>query len=152
MRGASALLLSLLCLFSGACSAKAKVRSMFGGMLPMQVTVDPHANEDAPLAVDLVVVYDAKLADELLKLPAADWFAKKKQLLRDYPSALDARSWEWVPGQEVAPLSIDYHLGAKKVLLFADYGTEGEHRAAVDPQQAFRLYLGENDLALEAKQ
>src|SRR3954451_24355452 len=111
-----------------ACSTGAKVRSMFGGLLPMQVSVSPALNEDAPVAVDLVVVYDAKLLEALLKLPSSEWFAKKPQLLKDHANALDVQSWEWTPGQQVAPPPITYHAGAKKIVLFADYQSDGEHR------------------------
>ena len=136
-----------------ACSTGAKVRSMFGGLLPMQVSVAPALNENAPVAVDLVVVYDAKVLDTLLKLPAGEWFVKKQQLVKDYPKGLDVqKSWEWTPGQEIPKQTITYHAGAKKVVLFADYQTDGEHRATVDPQQPFRLVLGERDLAVEAPQ
>jgi len=62
------------------------------------------------------------------------------------------KSWEWTPGQEIPKQTITYHAGAKKVVLFADYQTDGEHRATVDPQQPFRLVLGERDLAVEAPQ
>jgi hypothetical protein len=37
-------------------------------------------------------------------------------------------------------------------VLFADYHTDGEHRASVDPQQAFHLVLGPMDLQLEVAQ
>src|ERR1043166_2314528 len=76
---------------SAACSTGAKVRSMFGGLLPMQVSVAPALNENAPVAVDLVVVYDAKVLDALLKLPAAEWFTKKQQFVKDYPNGLDVQ-------------------------------------------------------------
>lgn len=123
---------------------------MFGGMLPMQVKVAPHANEDTAVAVDVVVVYDTKLIEELLKMPASEWFSKKQQFLSDHPNDVVAQSWEWVPGQPVSPQSINYRAGARKVFLFADYVTEGAHRAAVPPQQPFRLVLGDRDLAVEA--
>jgi type VI secretion system protein len=144
---------AILIAVSAACSTGAKVRSMFGGLLPMQVSVAPALNENAPVAVDLVVVYDAKVLDALLKLPAAEWFTKKQQLVKDYPNGLDVqKSWEWTPGQEIPKQTITYHAGAKKVVLFADYQTDGEHRVTVDPQQPFRLVLGEGDLTVEAPQ
>jgi type VI secretion system protein len=122
---------------------------MFGGMLPVEVRVAPDVNGDSPVAVDLVVVYDQKVADSLLKLPSSEWFSKREQFVKDYPKELALQSWEWVPGQTVDPLTISYHLGARKVILFADYRTDGEHRATVDPQQPFRLVLGANDLSVE---
>lgn len=145
----AALGVALLFLVSGGCSTGKKVRSMFGGMLPMQVDVAPDVNEDSPVAVDLVVVYDPKLVDALLKMPASEWFSKREQFVKDHAKSVALQSWEWVPGQKVEPVSIAYRAGARKVVLFADYRTDGEHRLAVEPQQPFRLVLGPQDLAVE---
>lgn len=142
--------LVLLLLPSG-CSAAGKVRSAFGGKLPLQVTVVPGANDDSAIAVDFVVVYSDKLLDDILKLSAADWFTKKERLLADHPGELEVEAREWVPGQPVAPLSIPYRSGAKKVVVFADYHSGGEHRAVMPPQQASHILLGENDLKVEAQ-
>ena len=122
---------------------------MFGGLLPVEIQVAPDVNEDSPVAVDLLVIYDQKLADSLLKLPSNEWFSKREQFVKDYPKELSLQSWEWVPGQSVDPVTIASHLGARQVILFADYRTDGEHRAAVEPQQPFRLVLGANDLTVE---
>ena len=125
---------------------------MFGGQLPFNVVVAPDANEDAPVAVDLIFVYDKKLLDTLLKTPSAEWFAKRDQFIKDYGNALVVENWEWVPGQEVEPLSVPYRAGARRVVLFARYGTEGDHRATADPQEPFRLVLGPRDFSLEKLQ
>ena len=135
-----------------ACSVKQKVRSAFGGNLPMHVIVAPDANEDSPVAVDVVVVYDRKLLDELLKLPASQWFAVKSQFIADHDRKIAVQGWEWVPGQKVDPISIEYRAGAKEVVVYADYSTEGAHRAVVQPQQPFRLVLAERGLVLEKTQ
>ena len=145
----SAAVFAVIVLATGACSMTHKVRSAFGGMLPVQVTVAPDANEDSPVAVDLVVLYDKKLLDELLKMPASQWFTGKAQFLADHGRQVGVQGWEWVPGQKVAPLSIDYKAGAKQVVLFADYHSVGEHRAVVQPQQPFRLILAEREMTLE---
>ncbi|HEX7154207.1 MAG TPA: hypothetical protein VF618_22155 [Thermoanaerobaculia bacterium] len=125
---------------------------MFGGELPVEVKVAPDANLDSPVAVDLLIVYDKKLVEKLLAIPSAEWFAKREQFLRDYPKQLAVEAREWVPGQQVEPLTLTYRPGAVMVIVFADYATDGEHRAAVDPQQLFRLVLGERDLTVEALQ
>ena len=131
------------------CGLPNRARSMVGGQLPIQVTISPEANEDSPLAVELIVAYDQKIVDELLKMPARDWFVKREQFLRDHEDSIDTWMWEWTPGQEVAPLDLAYGIGAKKVVLFADYIVPGDHRAAIDPQQPFRLVLGESELSVE---
>jgi type VI secretion system protein len=125
---------------------------MFGGQLPVQVRVAVDANNDSAVAVDLLVVYDDKVLTELLKTPAADWFANKKQLMADHPDGISVQSWEWVPGQPVDPVTIEYRSGARRIVLFADYNTDGPHRAALAPQQPFRLTLGKEDLKVEAVQ
>ncbi|HEV8432425.1 MAG TPA: hypothetical protein VGR95_03355 [Thermoanaerobaculia bacterium] len=143
----------LLVLSGLGCSAAAgKVRSAFGGKLPLDVTIVPGANDDSAVAVDFVVVYTDKLLDDLLKVPAREWFASKKAgFLADHPGELEVESREWVPGQSVAPLAIPYRSGAKKVVVFADYHSGGEHRAVMPPQQASHILLGENDLKVEAQ-
>jgi type VI secretion system protein len=144
--------LVLLVISGSGCSAAGKVRSAFGGKLPLNVTVVPGANDDSAIAVDFVVVYSDKLLDEILKVPASEWFlTKKARLLADHPGELEVESREWVPGQPVAPLTIPYRSGAKKVVVFADYHSGGEHRAVMPPQQASHILLGENDLKVEAQ-
>jgi type VI secretion system protein len=122
---------------------------MFGGELPIQVDVAPDANENSPVAVDLILVYDPKVLDELLKLSAGAWFAQREQFLADHGGALQSELREWVPGQPVPPFILSYHPGARRVVLFADYDTQGDHRATIDPQQPFRLVLGEKDFSVE---
>jgi type VI secretion system protein len=141
----------LLVLSGSGCSAAGKVRSAFGGKLPINVTVVPGANDDSAIAVDFVVVYSDKLLDDILKVSAAEWFqVKKARFLADHPGELEVDSREWVPGQPVDPLTIAYRSGAKKVVVFADYHSGGEHRAVMPPQQASHVLLGENDLKVEA--
>lgn len=125
---------------------------MFGGQLPFEVVIASDANEDSPVAVDLVFVYDKKLLDTLLKTPAVDWFAKREQFIKDYGNALAVEKWEWVPGQQIEPISVSYRPGARRVVLFADYLSEGDHRATADPQEPFRLVLGARDFSVEKLQ
>ena len=137
-------------LLASSCGLPNRVRSMFGGQLPVQVSIAPDANEDSPIAVELIVVYEGKLIDKILEKTARDWFAGREQFLRDYPDGIKSLGkYEWIPGQEVQPLELTYGVGAKRVILFADYLTPGEHRANIDPQQPFRLILGQSEIELE---
>lgn len=136
-------------LVASSCGLPNRVRSMFGGQLPIQVSIAPDANEDSPLAVELIVVYEDKLIDKLMEKTARDWFVGREQFLRDYDDGVDSWKWEWIPGQEVRPIEVTYGIGAKRVVLFADYLTPGEHRATIDPQRPFRLILGQAEIELE---
>lgn len=142
-------LLIPLVLLASSCGLPNRVRSMFGGQLPIPVTIAPDANEDSPLAVDIIVVYDDKLIEKLLQKKARDWFAGREQFLRDYKDDVDSRKFEWIPGQVVDPIELNYGIGAKRLVVFADYITPGEHRENIDPQQRFRLILGQSEIELE---
>jgi type VI secretion system protein len=62
--------------------------------LVVRVEVSPHANNNNPVALDLVLVKDKKLLRELMKISAKDWFEKRSQYRLDYPkeSGLSAGS------------------------------------------------------------
>ena len=131
------------------CGLPNRVRSMFGGELSIPVTIAAKANEDSPLAVDLIVAYDDKIVDELLKMSARKWFEGREQFLRDHEEKIDSFKREWTPGQAVEPLDLSYGIGAKKLVVFADYLVPGEHRDTRDPQRPFKLVLGQSELRLE---
>jgi type VI secretion system protein len=144
-------LIAALTLSTG-CGVTQKARSMFGGQLPFDVVIAADANQDSPVAVDMIFVYDKKLLETLLKTPASDWFAKREQFVKDYGNSLAVEKWEWVPGQLVERISVPYRSGAQRVVLFADYVTDGDHRATADPQEPFRLVLGARDFSVEKLQ
>jgi type VI secretion system protein len=114
---------------------------MFGGSLPVEITVAPDVNLQSPVAVELIVVYQTPLVDELRKLSARQWFERADDLRRDYPKGFDSWGYEWVPSQCVAIDALQYSVGAKAVVVFADYVTPGSHRAVLDAHQPFRLDL-----------
>lgn len=142
-------ILGILMIATASCGLPNRMRSMFGGDLPIQVIISPGANEDSALAVDLIVAYDEKIIDELLKISARKWFEGRAQFLRDHPEKIRHWTWEWTPGQEVEPLEVSYGIGAKQVVVFADYLVPGDHRATRDPQRPFRLVLEQSELRLE---
>lgn len=126
-------------------------RSLFGGDITVATKIDPRANQDNPIAVELVIVYDKKLLEQLLALPAREWFKRREQIRRDYPDdeGFVSWKWEWVPGQEVPPQELSFGVGVRGGIVYADYLTEGDHRARIDPHQSFTLILGEKELATE---
>jgi type VI secretion system protein len=121
---------------------------MFGGTLPLHVTVEPQANQRSAVAVAVVVVYQRPVLDKLVALSARDWFQNHQQLQRDYPGSFHTWSWEWVPGQDVKDQDLRYESGAKAGVVFADYLTPGAHRAIIDPHKPLRLTLGRTDFTV----
>jgi type VI secretion system protein len=131
------------------CGLVTRTQRMFGGSLPLEVSIVATANRTSAIAVDLLVVYDSQVLDRLLQLAARDWFRDREQWRRDYPAAFELWGWEWVPGQPVARQVAEYRAGAKAALVFADYLTPGAHRVEFDPHSPARLILGETTLEVE---
>jgi type VI secretion system protein len=112
--------------------------------LVMKVNIASDANNDNPVAFDLVLVTDKMLLEELGKISASEWFENRNQYRLDYPeeTGLSAGSWEWVPGQVVALEPITVKREIVGGVIFAHYFTPGEHRAVIDPRKSFTVTLG----------
>lgn len=120
--------------------------------LQVKVHVSPAANKNNPVAVDLVLVSDKKLLKELMKMSARDWFEQRHQVQLDYPKEtdLDAGSWEWVPGQAVQVERLPVKLEIAGGVVFANYLTEGAHRALINPRKDILITLGDDDLCVQS--
>ncbi len=101
------------------------------------------ANMGFPVALDIVVVSDETAAPILSALSARDWFTGKTQYLADYQGKMDVTAYEVVPGQSVpdVELSRGQRASAKAVLVFANYVTNGVHRARIDTIQRALIAL-----------
>lgn len=99
------------------------------------------ANNNSPVAVDIVMVGDAGTLDKLLPLRAAQWFDERDDLVSTYPGVVRYQSWEVVPGDI---LHIDKRAFAGPrvagVLVFARYAGPGAHRQRIDTYKG-RLVL-----------
>ncbi len=56
--------------------------------------IDPAANRDFPLAVDVVLVSDEALARKLAAMKAQEWFAARDSLRKSHPGELEFDSVE----------------------------------------------------------
>ena len=112
----------------------------------------PNVNQDRPISVDLVLVYDAHLIRALQKLSAKQWMLNKQQLKRDYPLSLRLWEWEPVPGETLPYFELPSKVTKKAagILLFAGYDTPGLHRARLDPFEQVLIKLDKHDMKLYA--
>lgn len=129
----------------------ARTRSFFGGQVRMDVTVEPNANRNSPVAMDLLIVYDEALLSQLLKLTAKEWFAQRDQIKKDHleDSGLDTWEWEWVPGQLVPLIELPLKPNAEGALIFVDYLASGAHRFRVDPFEDQMIHFHEDHVTIE---
>jgi type VI secretion system protein len=120
--------------------------------LDVKVHVSPAANNNNPVAVDLVLVSDKKLLQELMKMSAGEWFEKRHQVALDYPkeTGLGAGRWEWVPGQQVKVDRVTVKYGVVGGVVFANYFNAGTHRAPIDPRKGVLITLGDDALCVQS--
>lgn len=91
------------------------------------------SNNNSPVAVDVVLVFDDAMLDRLVELPAAKWFAARSDLRKTFPQSLSYRTWELVPGQTVkVPGDSFGNPRVVGVFVFADYLAPGAHRLRVE--------------------
>ncbi len=136
--------MSLLSLALCGCGALRTVTGR-GGHLEVAATVDPQANQNAALAVDLVTVEDKKTLAEVVKYSAHDWFMKRKDYVRLHPGQLREVYKEWQPGQAVPMIRLEKTGGAAGIVLFADYSSPGSHSELLRPGSTVRVDFGAQD-------
>lgn len=135
-----AALLGTLMVFSAGC----------GGPKIMKVGLqaEVEANQNSPIAVAVLAVYDKDLFKELSKLSAKEWFEQEEQRLKDNPdqTLFTHKSWEILPLQRVREewmaLRDEDDI---KGLVFADYTGEGKFRMRFDPLARVLINLSKND-------
>ncbi|MBM3467932.1 MAG: hypothetical protein FJX71_00685 [Alphaproteobacteria bacterium] len=108
--------------------------------------VAKNVNQNAPVAVHLIIIYDNGVMGEVSKMTADQYFTAEPQLRKDHANDIDIVTWEVVPGQEMDPETISptkaYGLGA---FVFARYSTPDAHREAVADEHSITIHLDEKD-------
>jgi type VI secretion system protein len=143
------LILAVIC--SGCAALHLTPRGLLKPELKVPVSIAADANQNMPIAFDLVEINDKDLAKDVAKMTAADWFQKRDQIRDDYPksSSISVMSWEWVPGQVVPDLNIPLRTTPRAVLIFAGYSGPGPHRIRIDPSKPPSLMLGRDNITVE---
>lgn len=145
----------LLVSFLSGCGIPRKIavrtRSLAGGKLSVAVNIAPEANQNSPIAVSLLLVYDTALLTQLKSMPASQWFEKRAQIRGNFPgkSGFESWDWEWVPGQIVPPQELPLRADAKAGIIFANYLPPGEHRAVFKPTQSVQINLLAEDFKVQ---
>jgi type VI secretion system protein len=123
--------------------------SWFGGSTTITTTIDPGINQNLPIAVEVVIVYDAALFEKLRATSASSWFQGRPQLVRDYPEGFVSLYREWVPGQDVDSQELSFSTGARGGLVYANYLNNKENRVLFDPHQDIKVHLSESTFTVD---
>jgi type VI secretion system protein len=116
----------------------------------LRTDIAPTANQNRPIAVDVLLVRDKDLVKKLMSLSAADWFAQRAQFQRDYsdPKDLVVIHREWVPGQDIPCSNFTLNPKPRATILFANYFTKGDHRARLINGQSVLIRLNDEDFQI----
>jgi type VI secretion system protein len=152
--GRGSILVAALSMAIMACALSKKAHVPLAGSrtstkFTIEVVVADSANQNSPIPVDFVMVEDKKLLAEVAKLSAKDWFDRRTQVERDFPTKVRVLSWEWVPGAHTGPIDVDASRNSLAAFLFANYANGGEHRAAVDLKSPVIVNLGLDDFSVQ---
>jgi type VI secretion system protein len=127
-----------------------RVARVSSGKMSLQVAISPDANQNSPVAVDVLLIKDKSLLKAAQGMSAKDWFAKKRQLTNQYPKAVEVQSWEWIPGQTIGPISFVVPVDVEGAMMFARYASDGPHSLPLPTSGKVAVCLGSEDLKINS--
>jgi type VI secretion system protein len=119
------------------------------GKLTLNVKISDSLNQNSPVAVDVLLIRDKNFLKAVQGMSASDWFAKKAQLLRQNPKAMEpVKSWEWVPGQNLGPIDFVVPVDVQAAMIFVNYATGGPHSAPLPTSGKVTIVLDDEDFTV----
>lgn len=143
------LLLSVIMLAS--CGFGVWVSALFGSKVTANISINQKVNQDNPIQVDILLIYDELLQKQLTAMTAQEWFDKRREIRNNYPKGhgFDVWEYEWTPGQNVGNIELPIKVKAVGALVFANYFSPGPHRLPMDPYSDINLIFQEKDFSIE---
>jgi type VI secretion system protein len=116
----------------------------------LNVNIAPAANKNSPVALDIVLIKDKNFWKNAPAMSAKDWFTQKRDLQRRYGKKLQVNSWEWVPGQAIAPITVKVPRWLSGAMVFANYPSPGTHSAPLPLGGKVSISLQSDDFTMES--
>ena len=151
----SLLITALLILFSIiliSCSWQGDFLNTTGaGRISIKVEIDEKANQNSPIAFDLLVFTDKDLLNKVLGFDSKKWFKEREQFKNDYLSGgiFYYQGWEFAPGQKVPDMQFPTYWKAIGAIIFVNYLTPGPHRYRVNPYKDFSVHFKETKIVVK---
>ena len=115
----------------------------------VRIEVAERANDDSPIALDLVFAFSEPTFNRVLATPADDWFGKRSDYLQAYGNDVRVISWEVVPGQTVPNVALPSDLDrAQGGVFFARYLGKGQQRERLPRARAVVVRLGRDTMTV----
>ena len=147
------LLLSLCAAIVGCSHVKkiANVATLRPSPLDLNVAIDRDANQNSPVALDVVLIKDKNFWKGAQAMSAKDWFGQKGDLQRRFRSKMEVYSWEWVPGQAIPPMTVKTPRRFSGAMVFANYPSPGTHSAPIPLGGNVIISLRKDDFVMVTK-
>jgi type VI secretion system protein len=156
--GGCRLVISLLMICAG-CTACSSIKNKAKGVanrvtlqpspVNLSVGIDANANKNSPVALDVVLIKDKNFWKTAPAMTAKEWFAQRSDLQRRYGKKLQVSSWEWVPGQPIAPITVKVPRWLSGAMVFVNYPSPGTHSAPLPLGKKISISLQQDDFTME---
>lgn len=117
----------------------------------VSIEASDKVNGGYPVALDLVLVRDKLVYASLSNLTASEWYAGKKDYMRQHKQVLSVMAWEVVPGQRFQEVAVVADSDAVGALVFAGYLGERTYRSAVQGVKQVWIRLNDEDFEVRTK-
>jgi type VI secretion system protein len=108
----------------------------------------PNMNNKSPLKVDVVIVKDARIAEQVARLTARQYMKQRKQLKYDHPQSIKIKSFELIPGTSIiTPLKYQKSEVAAG-FVFANYNNQKPNRWNVFSSDCVKVELLESTVRI----
>lgn len=114
------------------------------------IAAEADANGGNPTEVDLVLAFDPAAAEEIGRMPAAEWFGRRASY--SGTGRVQVMSFLVQPGTGVPETPVDAQGAARAAFVFARYASPGDHRLTVEGEGALSIALGASDFTAEITQ
>lgn len=112
--------------------------------------VNDKVNNNAPVAVHLLIYYDEATATLLQRMSSAEYFLKASQIKKDFGGSCDIFTFAATPGQRMPDQDIVMSKsGALGGFIFVRYRGAGAHREAIGRAKVIKVILGQDDFTTE---
>jgi type VI secretion system protein len=140
--------LLLVCLLMSGCKTNFFTPKI--ALSDLSVIAAPNANDDSPVAFEIVMVKDEALAAKLLTLTAAQWFDPAATWKIDFPQQLQTWYYELPPGKQIVLNPTEFAgKSSYAVLLFANYRNNSPNRLRLETYSKATVLLAEKDIKLQ---
>jgi len=145
-RGLQAIVVGLVLAVLSGCFTAPKVLTR-----DIAIEVAPEANDNSPIAVDLVLVYSDVALSRVATMTPGEWFERRGDILATFPQEVKVMRWEVVPGQRLRRMSLpDNASSAAGALLLARYNSRNAQREAVGALPSVVVDLGRAGMSVRA--